>query len=193
MAVGKSASRGPTTTTLRAIERVLRQAAGPMSRYQIRRALPTQIAAPLLDDALAYLADHRLLIDEGPGGTVVWIRGRSAERRAVGGSAKTSTPSRAQASPLAKHVREHRREILALAAKHGVEEVRLFGSVARGEEGAQSDVDLLVRLEPGRSLLDHIAFQQDVQELLGVNVDVVSEGGVSPYMREAVFREAVAV
>lgn len=101
--------------------------------------------------------------------------------------------SAARTAPLAQLVRKHRHEILTLAAKHGVEEVRLFGSVARGEEDKNSDIDLLVRLERGRSLLDHIAFQQDVQDLLGVRVDVISEGGVSPYIRADVLREAIPV
>ena len=94
---------------------------------------------------------------------------------------------------MARLVRKQRRGILALASKHGVARVRLFGSTARGEDDATSDVDLLIQMQPGRSLLDHIAFKHDVEELLGVKVDVVSEGGISPYIREAVLREAVAV
>lgn len=65
--------RGPTVATLREIEAVLRTIARPMTRYGIRKALGNRIAQPLLDEALAYLADHKLVFDEGPGGRVVWI------------------------------------------------------------------------------------------------------------------------
>lgn len=73
---------------------------------------------------------------------------------------------------------------------HGVKSVRVFGSVARGEATANSDLDLLVDMELGRSLLDLVAFWQDLEEALGRRVDVVSEGGVSPYLRERILREA---
>ena len=74
MRSSQTVARGPTTTTLRAIEKVLREAAVPMSRYQIRQKLANKIAAPLLDEALDYMADHEMVFDEGPGGKVVWIR-----------------------------------------------------------------------------------------------------------------------
>ena len=166
-----------------------------MTRYEIRRALPTQIAAPLLDEALGYLGEHAIVHDEGPGGKVSWIRpGPKADpARTHGRSRSTSAAPHRGQGRLARLVRKHRRQILAIAARHGINRVRLFGSVARGEDDQNSDVDILVRLEPGRSLLDHIAFKQYVQELLGVNVDVVSEGGVSPYIRKAVLKEAVPV
>lgn len=88
---------------------------------------------------------------------------------------------------------KRRKEILAVARKYGASEVRVFGSVARGQADRRSDLDLLVRFEPGRSLLDQIALQQDLEELLGLKVDVVSVGGLSPYIRENVLREAVPV
>ena len=185
--------RGPTIATLRAIEQVLDAAHGPVSRYQIRQALPTRISAPLLDEALRYLSDHALIHDEGPGGKVVATPKRRVTSRPQASSAAISVATGRRGGSLARLVRKHRRGILALASKHGVARVRLFGSAARGEDDAASDVDLLMQMEPGRSLLDHIAFKQDVEELLGVKVDAVSEGGISPYIREAVLREAVAV
>ena len=81
--------------------------------------------------------------------------------------------------------------ILSLAAEHGASKVRLFGSVARGEASPGSDVDLLVAMEEGRSLLDLVAFWQDVEELLGCRVDVITDGGVSPYLRDRIYAEAV--
>ena len=66
--------RGPTTGTLRIVEAVLRDAAIPMTRYQIRKRLDNRVGAPLLDEALDYLAEHEMVYDEGPGGKVLWIR-----------------------------------------------------------------------------------------------------------------------
>ena len=86
---------------------------------------------------------------------------------------------------------ERREEILAVAASHGARRVRVFGSVVRGEETPASDLDLLVEFEPGRSLLDHIALAQDLKDLLGREVDVVTEGGLHWYIRDRVCREAV--
>ncbi len=88
-------------------------------------------------------------------------------------------------------LRAKREEILRVCAKHGAYNVRLFGSVARGEAGEQSDIDLVVEFEPGRSLLDHAALRLELQELLGRKVDVVSARGIKPRIRERVLREAM--
>ena len=90
-------------------------------------------------------------------------------------------------------LKEKRQEILRIAAKHGARNVRVFGSVARGEADAQSDIDLLVEFEPDRSLLDHAGLWLELQDLLGCKVDVVSEAGVKTRIRERVLREAVPV
>ena len=92
-----------------------------------------------------------------------------------------------------KVLKNKREEILRIAAAHGAQNIRLFGSVSRGEAGPKSDVDILVRLEPGRSLLDLIAIKQDLEDLLGCEVDVVTEEAVSPYIREQVLKEAVSL
>ena len=88
-------------------------------------------------------------------------------------------------------LRDKREEILALAAKHGARTVRVFGSAARGEMTQDSDIDFLVEMEAGRSLLDHVALVQDLEDLLGCEVDVVSEGGLHWYIRERVLEGAV--
>ena len=85
---------------------------------------------------------------------------------------------------------EKREEILRIAARHGARNVRIFGSVARGETDDQSDIDLLVDMEPGRSLLDHAALWIELQKALGCSVDVISERGIKPRIRERVLREA---
>lgn len=84
-----------------------------------------------------------------------------------------------------------RAEILAVAARHGARNIRIFGSVARGERRADSDLDLLVDLEDGRSLLDLVAVKQDIEDLLGCPVDVLTERSISPYIRQRILKEAV--
>jgi len=86
-----------------------------------------------------------------------------------------------------------REEILRTAAKHGASNVRVFGSVARGEAGPESDVDLLVELEPGRSLLDHVALLQDLEDILCLKVDVVNEKALHDRIRDRVLREAAPI
>lgn len=85
---------------------------------------------------------------------------------------------------------ERRDDILRLARQRGACDVRVFGSVARGEANESSDLDLLVAWEPGRSLLDHAGFVQDLQELLGVKVHVGTESSLHWYARERILREA---
>ena len=79
---------------------------------------------------------------------------------------------------------------MRIAAQHGATNVRIFGSVARGEADADSDVDILVVLEPGRSLFDLGGLSMDLQELLGREVDVVTEQGLRDRFRERVLKEA---
>jgi predicted nucleotidyltransferase len=88
-------------------------------------------------------------------------------------------------------LKEKREEILRIAARHGASNVRVFGSIARGEADAQSDVDLLVELERGRSLLDHAALMLDLESLLGRRIDIATERGLKPQIREHILREAV--
>ena len=90
-------------------------------------------------------------------------------------------------------LKEKREAILCICAKHGARNVRVFGSVARGEADEQSDIDLLVDMEPGRTLLDLGGLLMDLQALLGQNVDVVTERGLKPRIRERVLHEAVAL
>jgi predicted nucleotidyltransferase len=88
---------------------------------------------------------------------------------------------------------EKRAEILAIAAKHGAYNVRVFGSVARGEARPDSDVDFLVELEPGRSLLDHIGLVQSLEDLLGRKVDVAQPKTLHRFIRDKVLREAISL
>ena len=86
-----------------------------------------------------------------------------------------------------------RNDVLRIAASRGARRVRVFGSTVRGEIGPASDVDLLVDMEPGRSLIDLMVLEQDLEELLGTPVDVVTEAALSPRIRDRVLAEAVAL
>lgn len=87
-------------------------------------------------------------------------------------------------------LREKREEILEIAAKYGARNVRIFGSVARGDAGESSDIDLLVDMEAGRSLLDRSELIADLQELLGRKVDVVTEQGIYWLLKRRILKEA---
>jgi predicted nucleotidyltransferase len=88
-------------------------------------------------------------------------------------------------------LQEYRAEILNLALRHGARNVRVFGSRARGEGGENSDLDLLVTLGEGRSLLDLIGLKQELEDLVHRPVDVVTEQALSPYLRDRVLSEAI--
>jgi len=92
-----------------------------------------------------------------------------------------------------KTLKEKRDEILKVAASHGARDVRVFGSRARGENCPDSDLDLLVTLDEHASLLDIVAIKQDLEDLLGCKVDVVTEDAISPYMRDDVLKAAVTL
>ena len=90
-------------------------------------------------------------------------------------------------------VHENREAITRIAAAHGATHVRLIGSVARGEAGPDSDVDLLVTWREGTSLLDHAALALELEKLLGRKVDIASDGWLKPAIRESVYRDATAL
>lgn len=87
-------------------------------------------------------------------------------------------------------LQQKRNEILRIAARHGARNVRLFGSVARGEDRADSDLDLLVDMDPDRSLLDIVGLGQDLQELLDRRVDVLTGASLHPALRERILAES---
>lgn len=88
-------------------------------------------------------------------------------------------------------LKKYRNPINEIAAAHGARSVRVFGSFARGEENAHSDIDLLVELEPNRSLLDIIALKYEIEDMIGRKVDVVTTRGISPYLAKQIIKEAV--
>jgi uncharacterized protein len=86
-----------------------------------------------------------------------------------------------------------REQVLALAEKYGASQVRIFGSVARGTADEKSDIDFLVDLAPGRSLLDLGGLLYELQILLGRDVDVITPAGLRPRIRQRVLEEAVSI
>jgi uncharacterized protein len=110
--------------------------------------------------------------------------------RATGASAP-STSVRGQLGPRARKLRQHRRRLLDTARERGVRRVRVFGSLARGEDVPASDVDLIVELEPGRTLLDLAAFRREAQQILGTPVDVATADMLKERIRAEVETEAV--
>jgi predicted nucleotidyltransferase len=99
----------------------------------------------------------------------------------------------AQATIMLSDVRRQRPAILAAAARRGASNLRIFGSVAAGTATAASDLDLLARFSPDRSLLDLGGLKADLEELLGCPVDVLSEEGLRPEFRDAVLRQAISL
>jgi len=101
--------------------------------------------------------------------------------------------ARAQPGPASRRLRRLRGPLLQAAASHGIRRVRVFGSFARGEASPESDVDLLVDLAPGRTLLDLAAFRREAAQTLGTNVDVATADMLKPRIRDAVLAEAISL
>ena len=92
-----------------------------------------------------------------------------------------------------EQITSERNEIAQIAKQYGASNIRVFGSVARGNADDASDIDFLVDLEKGRSLLDLGGLLMDLQKLLGRSVDIVTEKGLKPRIRERVLSEALAI
>jgi hypothetical protein len=106
-----------------------------------------------------------------------------------------STPSRLKrlVGPIGQRVRHHRREIKRTAERHGMSNVRVVGSVARGEDGPESDVDLLVDLSPGVSLFALARLQGELEQILSAPVDIIPGDGLEPGVEGSVHSEMVAL
>jgi predicted nucleotidyltransferase/DNA-binding XRE family transcriptional regulator len=96
-------------------------------------------------------------------------------------------------SPLAERLMARRLAVVETAARHGAHDVRLFGSVARGEDGPHSDIDLLVTLSPGTGMLALARLQRDLERVLEAPVDVIPDDGVKPRVWQRIQRELVAL
>jgi predicted nucleotidyltransferase/DNA-binding XRE family transcriptional regulator len=96
----------------------------------------------------------------------------------------------ARIGPHERALARHRSRVIAAGRRHGARNIRVFGSIARGEEQSASDVDLLVDLAPGRTLVDLAGFRREVAEILGVEVDAATEDMLKPRARGRVLAEA---
>jgi predicted nucleotidyltransferase len=96
-------------------------------------------------------------------------------------------------TPLSRKLLDQRSALIEAAVRRHVRDVRVFGSVARGQDSASSDVDLLVTLDPGAAPLDLVALACDAEDLLGVRVDVGTIEGLRPYLRDDVLADAVTL
>jgi predicted nucleotidyltransferase len=94
-------------------------------------------------------------------------------------------------TPISQQLKTKRQAILQIAQTYGVYNIRIFGSVARKDDDLASDLDLLVDLEQGRSLFDLGGLTIDLQDLLGCQVDVVTENGLKKRIRDRVLQEAI--
>ncbi|MCA1809764.1 MAG: nucleotidyltransferase domain-containing protein [Lentisphaerae bacterium] len=92
-----------------------------------------------------------------------------------------------------EQIKERASTVRSMAARHGARNIRIFGSIARGEDDKDSDIDLLVDMDDDRSLMDLVAVERELGKLLNRKVDVVVDGGVSPYLRDRIFAEAVSL
>jgi len=90
-------------------------------------------------------------------------------------------------------IQDKKSDILAIAARHGAKNIRLFGSVARGEDNEASDIDLLVSMEKNRSLYDLIGLQQDIQQILKRRVDVLTDKSINRYLQAQILQEAISL
>jgi predicted nucleotidyltransferase/DNA-binding XRE family transcriptional regulator len=142
-----------------------------LARYETGAALPT---LPTLERLLRGCGQR------------LELRTSDADERATSASSV-----RGQLGPLAQQLRRSRRGLLDSARAHGVRRVRVFGSIARDEAGPASDVDLLVELAPGRTLLDLLGFRRDATEALGIPVDVATPDMLKEHIRAQVLAEAV--
>lgn len=94
---------------------------------------------------------------------------------------------------LNSELKNKRKQILDIAYTHGAKTIKIFGSFVRGEEKEDSDIDLLVSFKEGRSLFDLIALKNDLEELFGRKVDVVTEDSIHSYIRDKIMQEAVEI
>jgi predicted nucleotidyltransferase len=125
----------------------------------------------------------------------IWIRspGHLGWRFALFSPPRYDPPRRWKMASTKALLEAKRDEILKLAALHGAANVRVFGSVARGDDREDSDIDLLVHMEDGRSLFDLVRFWTGVSTLLEREVDVVDDGSLSPYVKDRVLADARAL
>ena len=111
----------------------------------------------------------------------------------IGLKARTDGPRGLPDTPRGRSLRRHRKALIAMAARSDATNVRVFGSVARGDDTPASDVDLLVDLGPRVGLLSLIGLEMEMEELLGVDVDLIPASSLKPGLRDRVLVEAISL
>lgn len=119
--------------------------------------------------------------------------GRHLQIRSVPAGSEPATSARSLVGPRAEVLRKRRSQLMASARRHGIRGIHVFGSVARGEATSESDVDLLVHLDNGRTLIDLAAFQREAADLLGVPVDVATADMLKPAALNSALKEALPI
>ena len=166
--------------------------------YQIEVAMSESLVEQMLADALEA---ERLRVEARAKLVGAVRRGAAAgmSQREIARAVNRSQPEVARllrffpASERGSLLAKRRREVIDLAAQHGFRNVRVFGSVARGDDGPESDIDLLVTLPRDASLFDIGALEAELASLLGERVDLVPEDGLRPHSRDDILAEAVAL
>ncbi len=164
--------------------------------YQVEVAVSESLVEQMLADALE---SERLRIEARAKLVGAVRRGAVAgmSQREIARAVNRSQPEVARllrffpASERGSALAKRRREIIDLAAQHGFRNVRVFGSVVRGEDGPESDIDLLVTFPTGASLFDIGALESELAALLGERVDLVPDDGLRPHSRDEILAEAV--
>jgi uncharacterized protein len=141
---------------------------------------------------LLYARSRKILVDAVRAGIKAGLSQRDVAAAVGRSQPEVSRLARFQGqAPLGKKLRKNRSEVIKIAQSYGARDLKVFGSVVTGKEHAESDIDLLATFDTGVSLMDIVRLEFALGELLGVEVDVVSEKSLRPFLRDRVLSEAV--
>ena len=141
---------------------------------------------------LLYARSRKILVDAVRAGIKAGLSQRDIAAAVGRSQPEVSRLVRFQGNtPLGKKLRKHRTEVIKIAKEHGARNLKVFGSVVTGKEHEKSDIDLLATFDPGMTLMGIVRLEFALGELLGVDVDVVGEKSLRPFLRDRVLGEAV--
>ena len=141
---------------------------------------------------LLYARSRKILVDAVRAGIKAGLSQRDIAAAVGRSQPEVSRLVRFQGqTPLGKKLRKHRSEVIKIAKSHGARDLKVFGSVVTGKEHEGSDIDLLATFDPGVDLFDMAQLELSLSEVLGVEVDVIPENSLRPFLRDRVLEEAV--
>ena len=141
---------------------------------------------------LLYARSRKILVDAVRAGIKAGLSQRDIAAAVGRSQPEVSRLVRFQGNtPLGKKLRKHRTEVIMIAKEHGARNLKVFGSVVTGKEHEKSDIDLLATFDPGMTLMGIVRLEFALGDLLGVEVDVVPEKNLRPFLRDRVLGEAV--